>query len=560
MAYIVKQPVAGGKTHIHLAENHYVSEKRSPRQVRTYLGVLDSETNELVLGTRAPEPSDQVIKLLAAKGVTYSGKRSTGPGRKRKRPLPHNACSKTLDDISMSTVKEVGRVAAFESLAEESGLRNALFASFDGDVASRLLAVSIFLACDGAPMYMADSWADDVGIKGLSSSSVSRLCAELGENDCARNRFFEMWIKACDTPTSLIHDTTSISTYSQLLEDAEWGYNRDGDRLPQINIALVVSRETRLPLWFRPIPGSIPDVSTLKLTCQTLEALGLTEFTCSLDRGYFSRSNVSAMLKEGIGFIIGVPLTGSQAKKIVAENRHRLDSIECSFLWKDKRLRHLSCRYQVKTDDGEIQDLPCHLYLDPERAELVASRIETSVLELEMRAQKEQFVSKEQVLSWVEDNAGKFSTYLNVEEVEGAWRVTRNLQRIHEQVNRCGLTLVLVTAEDLKNAEVLEDYRCRDIAEKFFDISKNSTGGGRLRTGSSTSVQGRLFTTFIALILRCSLEKKLREKDLLKKYTLDEALALLRKIRSVKLPDGQTLPLEIPKKTREVAEAIGMEL
>ena len=560
MAYIVKQSVAGGNVHIHLAENRYVSEKRSPRQTRTYLGVLDPTENELILGARVPEPSDEVIRLLKEKGVTYSGKRSTGPGRKRKHPLRQVSISEIANDISKSTIKELGRVKAFEHLANEYGLLNALSSSFEESTASRLLATAIFLACDGAPLYLADAWSDDVGMEGMSSSSISRLCAELGEDDCARDRFFQAWIKACGCPKSLVHDTTSISTYSQLLEDAEWGYNRDGEHLPQVNVALVVARETGLPLWFRQVPGSIPDVSTLKLTCQTLEALGLKNFTCSLDRGYFSRSNVNAMLKDEIGFVIGVPLTGSQAKKIIAENRDKLNSVEYSFLWSDKRLRHIDCRYQLKTDEGTIQDLPAHLYFDPERAEITASRIETSILELEQRAQKKHFTSKEQAINWIEDNSGRFSSYLNAELKGDSWHVTRNLPRVLEQVHKCGLTLILATAERQQPTDVLEDYRCRDIAEKFFDIGKNSAGANRLRTGNATTARGRLFITFIALILRCSLERKLREKDLLKKYTLDETLALLKKVRSVKLSNGHTVALEVPKKTREVAEAIGLEL
>ncbi len=61
----------------------------------------------------------------------------------------------------------------------------------------------------------------------------------------SRQKFFSEWIKACGSPKVLIHDTTSISTYSNLLEDAEWGYNRDNEQLPHRRETLRKIHSTR---------------------------------------------------------------------------------------------------------------------------------------------------------------------------------------------------------------------------------------------------------------------------------------------------------------------------
>jgi len=553
MSYIVKQPARNGKIHIHLAENHHIPEKGGARQVRKYLGILEASNNELILGTLQPEPAKEVLELLKSKGIVYNGHRSVGRGRKR---------SKTsLGNLKGLTVREVGRVAAFRCLAQACKLDQALSSSFGITTGEHILSLGIFLASEGAPLYLADSWSDDVGIdSSMSSSAVSRFCTEIGSNEHGRNNFFQAWIDACDRPRSLIHDTTSISTHSSLLEDSEWGYNRDGDKLPQINIALVLSRESRLPLWFRSISGSIPDVSTLKMTCQTLEAFGLKDFTCSLDRGYFSNSNVSAMLESGVGFIIGVPLGVKQAKQIVSDNRKELDKLAHSFLYRKKRLRHFPCQYLVKTSNGKETIIPGHLFLDPERAEGISSRIETTTLELEAMAQLERFESENQALEWICDNAKELSACLQVEYKEKKWIITRNLSFISKLVDNCGVTLVLSTDNNQSPQGVLADYRCRDIAEKFFDITKNDIGGGRLRTSSTENCQGRLFIYFIALILRCAFENKLKDSGLLQKYSVEEALALLRKIRKVQLTNGRLINCEIPKKTRDIASAVGLHL
>jgi len=82
----------------------------------------------------------------------------------------------------------------------------------------------------------------------------------------------------------------------------------------------------------------------------------------------------------------------------------------------------------------------------------------------------------------------------------------------------------------------------------------------RLRSGNSDCVHGRLFVSFLAVTLRSLIESKLRAADLMKNHSVPEALNLLGKIKRITFPDGRTYQLEIPKKTRIFAEAIGLPL
>ncbi len=43
------------------------------------------------------------------------------------------------------------------------------------------------------------------------------------------------------------YDVTSISTQAHGVEEAEWGYNRDKERLPQVNFGMYYGEESRLP-------------------------------------------------------------------------------------------------------------------------------------------------------------------------------------------------------------------------------------------------------------------------------------------------------------------------
>ena len=95
------------------------------------------------------------------------------------------------------------------------------------------------------------------------------------------------------------------------------GYNRDREALPQLNLNMVHARDLDLPLYFRVIPGSVPDVATLAATADILRALGLSDFDFSLDRGFYSSANLWHFHDNGIGFTIGAPL-GHEASAVLA--------------------------------------------------------------------------------------------------------------------------------------------------------------------------------------------------------------------------------------------------
>lgn len=51
------------------------------------------------------------------------------------------------------------------------------------------------------------------------------------------------------------------------------GYNRDGDDLAQINLLMVTSENTHLPIYYRILSGSIKDVPALKESVGNLKLL-----------------------------------------------------------------------------------------------------------------------------------------------------------------------------------------------------------------------------------------------------------------------------------------------
>ena len=63
----------------------------------------------------------------------------------------------------------------------------------------------------------------------------------------------------------------------------------------------------------------------------------------------------------------------------------------------------------------------------------------------------------------------------------------------------------------------------------MFDVMKNEITSGRLRAGSS--VEARIFITFVSLILYSELHRIMKEKELYSKYTIPEVFFELKKLR-----------------------------
>jgi transposase len=61
--------------------------------------------------------------------------------------------------------------------------------------------------------------------------------------------FFKKWIADCQKDSPLAYDVTSFSTYAKAVTDTVRGCNRDGDKLPQINLGCYLSYQNGMPLF-----------------------------------------------------------------------------------------------------------------------------------------------------------------------------------------------------------------------------------------------------------------------------------------------------------------------
>ncbi|RZN13836.1 MAG: IS1634 family transposase, partial [Methanosarcinales archaeon] len=112
----------------------------------------------------------------------------------------------------------------------------------------------------------------------ISSQSLSNLFELIG-NDATHIDFTHHLIQRTSTSSTLVYNITSISSYSQIINLLENGYNRDEFTLPRINLSIIIDRELGIPIMYDLYTRSIVDVSTLKNTLTKIQAQGIQNYT-----------------------------------------------------------------------------------------------------------------------------------------------------------------------------------------------------------------------------------------------------------------------------------------
>lgn len=552
---IQKNRGKGGKvySYVHFAESRWDPQAGRPVQDREYLGRLNDD-GTVVVTKGFPNRSGERIPYAELDAMARRGEDITAWLRTGGRNLP--------EGVSISGVEEIGIIRLFHFLAEGSGLSGCLAAAFGEKTAGALVALGAYQNAAKRPLYLADAWLADLpsaerpGID-LSSPGITRLAKRLGEDVAGAEAFYRAWIERLGTPRAVVYDTTSISTYG-ILELAEYGYNRDGERLPQVNLALAADSGTGLPFYQRLVPGSVPDVRNLEATSRILGTLGLEHFAYSLDKGFYSAANVADMLGSGLEFTIGVPFSLARARDMLRRNSAALRSVKRAFLFNGEPIHFVKEDWPVKTAEGEFV-LQAFLYRDKAVRAKREARAVAKALTLEDKGNERWYDSPRQAREWITGNCGPLAKYFVAEKKGEIVRIRLKRKAMARYSGSFGHTLIITTNRDFNAADTLRCYRSRDGVEKLFDMLKNETRWRRLRTGAKEAAEGRVFMAFVALVLRSELERRMRDNGILKKQSIDEMLAQVARIRRLRTASGTTIPLEITKKQREILAAAGAE-
>ncbi len=504
MSFVVHQKVKG-KTYAYEVEAYWDSEKKQARQHRRYLGVVDEATGE-----------------VKAKNFQRDVK----------------------------AAKDYGPAYLLDRLASELDLRKKLTRAF-GPQGEEILALAM------AKVICPDSLKNMHHVLEMSflpelyqledeytSQRLSRLIDDLGGKEAQMASFYASLIRPEEE--ALVYDITSLSSYSKNMEWLEYGYNRDGMDLPQVNLGLVVSLESKMPLLFKLFPGSVNDVVTLRNLAAEARSMGIGKCLFIIDRGFYSEGNIGMLAEASIDFIMPLPFGRKIGKGLISESNAGIGDAENARLFKDEI-------YHVVEEEVEIagSKLKGLILYNKKREGTDSESFYRRLLEVE-QALDGKAVWRGNPQKHFEDVAGHFAHYFECTVEDRVLHLRRRQKAIAQEENRFG-KMILLSSQALAWDQILSLYRERDEVEKQFHQLKNELGLMPLRIQKMKSLRGLLFIFFVALLLRSQLLRKAGEAGLLAKQSIDDIMCEMGKIRAVRCGDAWLLT-EVPKKARTALE------
>jgi transposase len=530
MSYEVIQRV-GRYQYIYLADGYRNSEGQV-RQNRRPSGKINPKT-----GQKVYKPEYLEERRLAGQPVE----------------IPTTEKMFSVDDIRQSSVRSFGSFCLYRSLGETLGLSSALRQAVP-DTWQELFMLACYMISTSDPLMYCDDWlsgTESYPVGSMSSQRISDLIRSITSKQ--QQDFYQTWYAANSEDEYLALDITSASSYSELIDDVEWGYNRDHDNLPQVNLCMLMGETRRLPLFQSLYSGSQKDVRTLAHTLAQFEAItGNRAITVVMDKGFFSTRNINYMLKNTgngpVKFLISVPFTAAFAEKQVESERKDIDSIENTILINGSSLRAVTKERMWDKDHM----LYTHIYYNAKKAQGIREDLYATVALLRQKA----IANPEKCLD--DEECQKYLIIRKSEKQSNGYTISIRTDVIEQSLQTAGwVVLISNVISDAQKAMGI--YRDKDVVEKGFLRMKNSIDLGRLRVHSDNAAQGKLFVGFIASVLMSGINKVMVEKDLYRKYTMKELLRVLAKLRIQEI-NGQTILAPVSKEQRLIFEAFNISL
>ncbi len=439
MAFIVKKKVYG-KTYAYEYTTLWDKTLKKYKKTTKYLGKVDEATGNII------------------------------PGKKKKKTEPNNLDSKIVD---------FGDSYVIDKILKSSGLSNIIDSVFD-KYQEHIKALIAFQILEGSAFKNVTEWLDgNIAQKifkksGLSSQNISKILKYIGKESLKDNfirNYSQQFIKI---DSGILIDSTAL-TSSINTEKNAWGYTSKGLEKNYKSLMLV-DKKTKLPIYFRTVEGSIPDVSILKKSIEEIKNLNLEIKNTIFDSGFYSKENINYLLSAGINFITRLPKNRIKFKEII-KNCNDLEKKTNVVIYGNRAL--FVKEYPIKFNNKTIY---ANVIEDPKKK---AREIEKMCFDL--------YEEKDESKEIETEYAGYF---------------------------------VLLSSVSIKKEEVLPSYYARQQIEQIFGYSKNNNNLLPLRVHGETQLEGYFLLNFMVLITYILIKEKLEGE-----MTVEEIMLSLRSLK-----------------------------
>ena len=442
------------------------------------------------------------------------------------------------DDVD----RQYGATWFLDRVAEATGVREDLVKTFGGnrEIVDDILTMAYFPFIDNLSYSHLEQWQREVKApsdRRLSGAAVTRLTQGITE----KNRMDLFRCRAARTGRDELCavDSTSMSTYGFNLVDIRWGKNKERLPLRQTVEVVVYSLTSHMPIYYKELPGNMPDSRTVEMILAELEHAGFRNLVLITDRGYESLKNLELYISKGQKIISSVKVSQGEVLKLIKSLDMSKGFPKGMSVAHGERVYYMQREgeYAVSGNGDnviEAKKYKVNLYFNPFKRAEDQMDLERATDE-QCRMMDEIIASKEPIAD-IDDTAKRFNL-LNI-------KFKKNGAVASYAVNEEKKDVMLITAGffasktfgvDFDPLQAMDNYGMRDEQEKCFGLQKGPLGQDRLRTWSEAAKHGRMFICFVGLILASYVRSVHKSNEYLRNKfgAVEDILAEMRSIRCI---------------------------
>jgi transposase len=290
------------------------------------------------------------------------------------------------------------------------------------------------------------------------------------------------------------------------MELPKFSKSKTGTYDNMVNLMCIFSVKQQAPVYYRLLPGNIKDVSAFKMS---LQESGVKDATIIIDKGFASMSNIEALEKEDLKFVIPLPRNSSliEYEKVKSGDKSLFDGYfqyEGRYIW----------YYTMTVDEKKLVTV----FLDEE---------------LRYREEKD-------YLNRIESKTENYS-----------------IEKYHQKRHTFG-TIAIIENTGKSSREIYVNYKTRGEVETMIDTLKNIVDADRTYMQNQQALEGWMFVNMIALKWYYLILNLLKKHELNKKYAPTDFLLFLSEVKMVKI-NNSWHRAEVTRKTIELMQKLGME-
>lgn len=454
---------------------------------------------------------------------------------------------------------DFARSLVFEHFAKKNHLLQLLREVFGGD-GTKLYSLLIYVATAKKAFEHYNDFQNSNYIacgQDLSSQRISEILGKVTENKM--EKFWRVMMRTSLTGTEnfcgLALDSTSISTYSELIELAEWGHNKQDEPLKQVNLTAITDVKTGRAVYAREVPGSVPDVTSFGEAYQHVlnRVLPKDRVYLIMDRGYESNANLLMCLKANQHFVMGAKVGNIHLKDQFIRNTDEILKSSNRIPSATENIYGITgnpIQIWEKTEEGEQRyTLTPRLYINTSRRTLLSNDLDEKLCQTRKLRNENQTVPA---------NVWALTKGL-VYEKDGVWHIDD--AAVAERRKLMGCFAIWTTFAEDSAEETLLKYHERNEIEEQFRWLKSEKRGSRLYQ-TDNSYRGVLMLNLLAASLRQQLSKAIKRSDYCREVNVTSVENYLSKLDGLRVKyTGQKWRVEKPTaKRRRLLEALKIEI